>query len=53
MVVHIRIWITNSNGIEMVRVRGLEAIPTDSYGRKWISWVDTPQTTTDNLDVSW
>ena len=43
--------ITNENGIEMIRVRGLEPIPTDSYGRKWISWVDTPQTTLDNLDV--
>ena len=44
--------ITNENGIEMIRVRGLEPIPTDSYGRKWISWVDTPQTTLDNLDVA-
>ena len=44
--------VTNENGIEMIRVRGLEPIPTDSYGRKWISWVDTPQTTLDNLDVS-
>ena len=43
--------ITNENGIEMIRVRGLEPIPTDSYGRKWISWVNTPQTTLDNLDV--
>ena len=43
--------ITNENGIEMIRVKGLEPIPTDSYGRKWISWVDTPQTTLDNLDV--
>ena len=43
--------INNENGIEMIRVRGLEPIPTDSYGRKWISWVDTPQTTLDNLDV--
>jgi len=44
--------ITNENGIEMIRVRGLDPIPTDSYGRKWISWVDTPQTTLDNLDVT-
>ena len=44
--------ITNENGIEMVRVRGLEPIPTDSVGRKWISWVDTPQTTLKEMDVA-
>ena len=36
---------TNDNGIEMIIVKGLDPIPTDSLGRKWISWVDTPQTT--------
>jgi len=35
--------VTNPNGIEMIRVRGLNPIPTDSLGRKWVSWVDTPQ----------
>tara|TARA_R110001583_G_scaffold147708_1_gene299737 strand:- start:423 stop:2204 length:1782 start_codon:yes stop_codon:yes gene_type:complete len=34
---------TNENGIEEVRVKGIPAVPTDSLGRKWISWVDTPQ----------
>ena len=34
---------TNLNGIEEVRVRGIPPVPTDSLGRKWISWVDTPQ----------
>ena len=34
---------TNENGIQEVRVKGLAAVPTDSLGRKWISWVDTPQ----------
>ena len=43
--------VTNQNGIEMVRVRGLNPIPTDSLGRKWISWVDTPQTTLQEMDV--
>jgi adenylate cyclase len=43
--------VTNENGIEMVRVRGLNPIPTDSLGRKWISWVDTPQTTLQEMDV--
>ena len=36
----------------MVRVRGLEPIPTDSVGRKWISWVNTPQTTLKEMDVA-
>ena len=35
----------------MIRVRGLNPIPTDSSGRKWISWVDTPQTTVEEMDV--
>ena len=43
--------VTNENGIEMVRVRGLNPIPTDSLGRKWISWVDTPQTTLQEMKV--
>ena len=34
---------TNENGIQEVRVKGIPAVPTDSLGRKWISWVDTPQ----------
>ena len=42
---------TNENGIEMIRVRGLPPISTDSLGRKWISWVDTPQTTLNDMDV--
>jgi len=43
--------VTNQNGIEQVRVRGIPPISTDSLGRKWISWVDTPQTTLKELDV--
>ena len=42
---------TNENGIEMIRLRGLPPISTDSLGRKWISWVDTPQTTLNDMDV--
>ena len=34
---------TNENGIQEVRVKGIPAVATDSLGRKWISWVDTPQ----------
>ena len=43
---------TNDNGIEMIRVKGLDPISTDSLGRKWISWVDTPQTTLEEMDVA-
>ena len=42
---------TNINGIEQIRVRGLPPISTDSLGRKWISWVNTPETTLQELDV--
>ncbi len=43
--------VTNQNGIEQVRVRGIPPISTDSMGRKWISWVDTPQTTLEEMNV--
>ena len=36
----------------MIRVKGLDPISTDSLGRKWISWVDTPQTTLEEMDVA-
>jgi len=42
---------TNDNGLEEIRVRGLPAVPVDSLGRKWISWVDTPQTDLATMDV--
>ena len=40
---------TNPNGVEEVRVRGIPPVPTDSLGRKWISWVDTPEFTLNEL----
>ena len=43
--------VTNQNGIEQVRVRGIPPISTDSMGRKWISWVGTPQTTLEEMNV--
>jgi len=43
--------VTNLNGIEQIRVRGIPPISTDSLGRKWISWVDTPQTTLTEMNV--
>jgi adenylate cyclase len=42
---------TNELGIEEIRVKGLPQIPTDSLGRKWISWVDTPTTSLADMDV--
>jgi adenylate cyclase len=43
---------TNNNGIEQIRVRGLNPISTDSLGRKWISWVDTEETTLEEMNVA-
>ena len=42
---------TNENGIEEIIVQGLPPVPVDSLGRKWISWVDTPQTTLQEMNV--
>ena len=42
---------TNVNGIEEIRVKGLPPVKVDSLGRKWISWVDTPQTNLSEMDV--
>tara|TARA_R110002110_G_scaffold9079_2_gene44837 strand:+ start:383 stop:2155 length:1773 start_codon:yes stop_codon:yes gene_type:complete len=35
---------TNEGGIESLRIPALGVIPTDRFGRKWVSWVDTPTT---------
>jgi adenylate cyclase len=42
---------TNDNGLEEIRVRGLPPVSVDSLGRKWISWVDTPSTTLQEMNV--
>ena len=42
---------TNDNGIEEISIRGIPPIPTDSLGRKWISWIDTPQTNLKEMNV--
>ncbi len=42
---------TNSNGLEEVRVKGLPPVSVDSLGRKWVSWVDTPQTNLAEMNV--
>ena len=43
---------TNDNGIQEISVRGIPPVKTDSLGRKWISWVDTPQTNLKDMDVA-
>ena len=42
---------TNVNGIEEIRVKGLPPVKVDSLGRKWISWVNTPQTNLAEMNV--
>jgi len=42
---------TNEIGIEEIRVKGLPPVKTDVLGRKWISWVDTPQTDLKEMNV--
>ena len=43
---------TNNNGIQEISVRGIPPIKTDSLGRKWISWVDTPETNLQEMNVA-
>ncbi len=43
---------TNDNGIEEISIRGIPPVKTDSLGRKWISWVDTPQTDLKEMNVA-
>ena len=43
---------TNDNGIEEISIRGIPPVKTDSLGRKWISWVDTPQTDLQEMQVN-
>ena len=43
---------TNDNGIQEISVKGIPPVKTDNLGRKWISWVDTPQTDLKEMDVA-
>ena len=43
---------TNKVGIQEIAVRGIPPVKTDRLGRKWISWVDTPQTTLKEMNVN-
>jgi len=37
--------------IEELTVAGYAQIPVDSIGRRWVSWIDTPSTTLDEMNV--
>jgi len=37
--------------IEEITVAGYAQIPVDSIGRRWVSWIDTPSTTLDEMNV--
>ncbi len=41
----------SENGIEEISVKGIPPTKLDKFGRQWISWVDTPQTTLQEMDV--
>ena len=43
---------TNDNGISEISIRGIPPVKTDSFGRKWISWIDTPQTDLQEMEVN-
>jgi len=43
---------TNENGIQEISIQGIPPVKTDSFGRKWISWVDTPQTDLQEMNVN-
>lgn len=43
---------TSENGIEEIRARGLPPVSVDSLGRRWISYVDTPETNLYEMDVA-
>jgi len=43
---------TNDSGISKISIRGIPPVKTDSLGRKWISWVNTEQTTLQEMNVN-
>ena len=42
---------TNQGQIEELALPNYSEIPVDGLGRRWVSWVDTPSTTLEELDV--
>ena len=41
----------DDNGMRQITVQGLPPVNVDNLGRKWISWVNTPQTNLNDLEV--
>ena len=41
----------DENGMQQITVQGLPPVDVDRLGRKWISWVKTPETTLDEMNV--
>jgi hypothetical protein len=41
----------SASGIEEISVRGIPPTKLDKYGRQWIHWVDTEQTTLQEMNV--
>ncbi len=42
---------TNDNGIEEITVKGINPVKTDSFGRKWISWIVPRETSLSEMEV--
>ena len=42
----------DENGIQQITVQGLPPVDVDRLGRKWVSWVKTPETTLEEMDVN-
>ena len=43
---------TSDNGVEEIRVKGLDPVKVDPLGRKWISFVNTPETDLAEMNVA-
>ena len=41
---------TSEAGIQEIRVKGLPPVKTDTLGRKWVSWVNTPEFTLGDIE---
>ena len=42
----------DENGIQQITVQGLSPVDVDRLGRKWVSWVKTPETTLEEMNVN-
>jgi len=42
----------DGNGIQQITVQGLPPVDVDRLGRKWVSWINTPETSLEEMDVN-